>query len=110
MTTPDGYPEHPRELVWHVTSASQNDAGTTPGTERHPDATDTAQVDSADWRECRVVSCGGWLFLRTDEMPPDRTWRDIGGSLWTEPEMSALLPLVPVLDADGKPISNGDDE
>lgn len=61
---------------------------------------------AADWRDCRVVRQeDAGLFFRTDDsLVPGRIWRDQSGAIWVERELCDLLPLVPVLDADGQPV------
>ena len=63
---------------------------------------------SADWTTCRVVRQeDAGLFFRTEDALVNAggpTWRAQDGEPWTTRDLCELLPLIPVLDADGLPV------
>ena len=63
---------------------------------------------SADWATCRVVRQeDAGLFFRTEDALVNAggpTWRAQDGEPWTTRDLCELLPLTPVLDADGLPV------
>ena len=63
---------------------------------------------SADWATCRVVRQeDAGLFFRTEDALVNAggpTWRAQDGEPWTTRDLCELLPLAPVLDADGLPV------
>ena len=63
---------------------------------------------TADWTTCRVVRQeDAGLFFRTEDALVNAggpTWRAQDGEPWTTRDLCELLPLTPVLDADGLPV------
>ena len=63
---------------------------------------------TADWTTCRVVRQeDAGLFFRTEDALVNAggpTWRAQDGEPWTTRDLCELLPLSPVLEADGRPV------